>query len=324
MDTIDGIDRGHQSHGFRRHPWNCATCVTSAPWRSSLNFTRAAERLHVTQSTLSHQIKQLEDELGTQLFDRSGKRVALTESGEAFLHHATRALAGNRPRPGRAARATRRRYRASCVSAHHADLQPRLHPDCIAALQPRYPGVRVVVEELAADLIAQRLQQGTLDLGIAYRPATPGAAGSSRSTTRRCVLVVAEGHPLARRKRVRMVELHRLPMVLLPASFATRQMLDECFRSCGAEPQVVAEINALAPIMGLVGKTRLAAIVAANAVQPNAGLAIVRLESPTPVRTPGMLWSPPARESAATRAFSAIVRKVAFRTSLLERGDAKG
>jgi DNA-binding transcriptional ArsR family regulator len=58
----------------------------------SLNFTRAAERLHVTQSTLSHQIKQLEEELGTLLFDRVGKRVALTEAGEAFLHSRTRAL----------------------------------------------------------------------------------------------------------------------------------------------------------------------------------------------------------------------------------------
>src|SRR5213592_727938 len=58
----------------------------------TLNFTRAAERLHVTQSTLSHQIKQLEEELGTLLFDRIGKRVALTEAGDEFLHHATRAL----------------------------------------------------------------------------------------------------------------------------------------------------------------------------------------------------------------------------------------
>jgi len=289
----------------------------------SLNFTRAAERLHVTQSTLSHQIKQLEDELGTQLFDRSGKRVALTESGEAFLHHATRALQEIDRGLG-----ALRDDPQEAVGELRIGSTPTFNlgfiPDCIAAFQPRYPGVRVVVEELAADLIAQRLQQGTLDLGIAYRPATPGALQFEPLYNEEMVLVVAQGHPLARRKRVRMVELHRLPMVLLPASFATRQMLDECFRSCGAEPQVVAEINALAPIMGLVAKTRLAAIVAANAVQPNAGLAIVRLESPTPVRTPGMLWSPPARESAATRAFSAIVRKVAFRTSLLERGDAKG
>eukprot|EP01041_Mallomonas_annulata_P030694 gene30694-52877_t len=59
---------------------------------SSLSFTPAAERVHVTQSTLSHQIRQLEDELGCPLFDRVGKRVALTEAGETFLAHATRAI----------------------------------------------------------------------------------------------------------------------------------------------------------------------------------------------------------------------------------------
>jgi len=286
----------------------------------SLNFTRAAERLHVTQSTLSHQIKQLEDELGAQLFDRSGKRVALTEAGEAFLHHATRALqeidrglGALRDDPQQAAGELR--------IGSTPTFNLGFIPDCIALFQARYTGVRVVVEELAADLIAQRLRQGTLDLGIAYRPQEPGALQFEPLYNEEMVLVVAQGHPLARRKRVRMVELHRLPMVLLPASFATRQMLDECFRSCGAEPHVAAEINALAPIMGLVAKTRLAAIVAANAVTASSGLAVVRLESPTPVRTPGMLWSPPAQESAATRAFSAIVRKVAFRTSLQERAS---
>ena len=288
----------------------------------SLNFTRAAERLHVTQSTLSHQIKQLEEELGTLLFDRIGKRVALTEAGEAFLHHATRALqeidrglGALREDPEAAAGELR------IGSTHTFNLG--FIPDCIAGFQKRYPRVRVRVDELAADLIAERLQAGTLDLGIAYRPGVPGTLQFEPLYNEEMVLVVAENHPLARRKRVRMVELHRMPMVLLPASFATRQMLDECFRSCGAEPQVVAEINTLAPIMGLVAKTQLAAIVSANAVQPNSGLATVRLESPTPVRTPGMLWSQKARESAPTRAFAAIVRKVAFRTSMLERSDLK-
>jgi LysR family cyn operon transcriptional activator len=283
----------------------------------SLNFTRAAERLHVTQSTLSHQIKQLEEELGVRLFERAAKRVALTESGEAFLHHATlalqeidRGLGALRADPQEAAG----ELRIGSTPTFNVDFIP----DCIASFQTRYAGVRVVVEELAAHVIVERLQAGLLDLGIAYRPSEPGTLRFEPLYNEEMVLVVAPDHPLARRKRVRMVELHRLPMVLLPASFATRQMLDECFRSCGAEPQVMAEINALAPIMGLVAKTGLAAIVAASAVLPHTGLCVVRLESPTPIRTPGMLWSPPAQQSAATRAFSAIVRKMAFRTSLLE------
>ena len=85
------------------------------------------------------------------------------------------------------------------------------------------------------------MQSGELDLGIAYRPATPDDLWFEPLYNEEMVLVVAEDHPLAQRKRVRLVELHRQQLVLLPREFATRVMLDECFRACGAEPQVVAE-----------------------------------------------------------------------------------
>ena len=287
----------------------------------SLNFTRAAERLHVTQSTLSHQIKQLEEELGVPLFERTGRRVTLTEAGDEFLHHAGNALREIDAGLGALRKDPQEAMGQLRIGATHT-FNLSFIPDCMATFQKRHPQVRVAVEELAADAIAARLQQGSLDLGIAYRPSQPGSLQFEPLYNEEMVLVVAQSHPLARRKRVRMVELHRLPMVLLPASFATRQMLEECFRSCGAEPQVVAEINTLAPMMGLVAKTQLACIVAANVVPANAGLKVVRLDSPTPVRTPGMLWSPEAESTTATRAFSSIVRKVAFRTSLLEGSAA--
>src|SRR5438094_3609191 len=83
IDTIDDKER-HQME-LRHLRYFSALAV-------SLSFTRAAERVHVTQSTMSHQIRQLEEELGTTLFDRVGKQVALTDAGETFLAYATRAI----------------------------------------------------------------------------------------------------------------------------------------------------------------------------------------------------------------------------------------
>ena len=288
----------------------------------SLNFTRAAERLHVTQSTLSHQIKQLEEELGVALFERTGKRVLLTEAGDEFLHHANLALREIDQGIGALRHGGQQAQGEIRIGATHSFNQAFI-PDCVASFLQRHPHVRVMVEDLSADQVTARVQQGTLDLGVTYRPGSPVPLHFEPLYNEEMVLVVASGHPLARRKRVRMVELHGLPMVLLPPSFVTRQMLDECFRACGAEPQVAAEINTLAPMLQLVAKTRLASIVAVNAVPAEASLRVVRLESPTPVRTPGMLWSPQLRQSAATRAFSAIVRKLAFRTSLLEPASGR-
>jgi LysR family transcriptional regulator, cyn operon transcriptional activator len=281
----------------------------------SLNFTRAAERVHVTQSTLSHQIKQLEDELGVALFDRVGKRVTLTAAGEIWQHHVQRALAEIDQGLGALKQDTKTMSGQLRIGSTHT-FNIDFIPDCIAVFQPRYPQVQLLVEELSAQSIMEGLQQGTLDMGIAYRPSTQENLLFEALYNEEMVLVVAKGHALARRKRVRMVELHRLPMVLLPTSYATRTLLDECFAACGASPLVVAEVNTPAPMLRMVAKANLACIVAPSAVALNADLHTIRLESPTPVRTPGMLWAPGRQHSSAARAFGGIVRKLALKSSL--------
>lgn len=289
----------------------------------ALNFTRAAESLHVTQSTLSHQIAQLEAELGVLLFARTGKRVALTDAGDEFLHHATRALREIDQGLG-ALRGDRAPLRGELRIGATPSFTTAFLPDCVGRFLQRQPLVRVVAEGLPADRITARLQDGSLDLGIAYQPVAPGGLHFEPLYNEEMVLVAGAGHPLARRKRVRMVELHGRPLVLLPESFATRRMLDDCFRACGAEPQVMVEINELAPMLRLVATSHLACIAPVNAVPADAGLRVVRLDSPTPVRTPGLLWSASARDAQALREFTAIVRKAAFRTSLLEPARAAG
>jgi LysR family transcriptional regulator, cyn operon transcriptional activator len=280
-----------------------------------LSFTRAAERMHVTQSTLSHQIKQLEDELGHALFDRIGKRVVLTEAGEMFLGHASKAL-------------LEVDHGLSHLKRAGDELSGEVHigatgsfnvgfvPECLAIFLKRNPTVKVTVEELSADDIGRRLIDATLDVGVAYEPADPTHLWFEPLYTEEMVLVVSARHPLAQRKRVRMVELHRHNLVMLPHSFATRSLLDECFKSCGAEPVVVAEMNTIAPMIGLVARTQLATIVSALAVTGNEDVKTIPLESPTPMRTPGILWKRDGKQTPAVRSFAATMRKLALGKSL--------
>ncbi|MFW7348404.1 MAG: LysR family transcriptional regulator [Pigmentiphaga sp.] len=134
-----------------------------------LHFTRAAERVHVTQSTLSHQIKQLEDEVGCPLFDRCGKKVVLTEEGEFFLAYATRAL--------------REIDQGLSVLKHSGDeisglvrigtthtFNLSFLPQCIGAFIADYPTVHISVIEDSANSIEAQLRSGTLDIGITYQP----------------------------------------------------------------------------------------------------------------------------------------------------------
>lgn len=289
----------------------------------SLNFTRAAERVHVTQSTLSHQIRQLEEELGKQLFDRVGKKVVMTEAGDEFLGYAARALKELDQGIGALKDTGHELAGVVRVGATHTFCLSFI-PACAAAFMKRHPTVRMMVHELSADAIDTKLHSRELDLGIAYRPVGPSHLGFEPLYNEEMMLVVGDEHPFARRKRVRMVELHRQRLVLLPREFSTRLMLEECFRACGAEPAVVAEMNTVAPMLGLVAKTDIAAIVTRQVVPSNAGLHAIPLESPTPIRTPGILWLRDAKQEAQVQSFSAIVRKEAFGHSLRAKTSARG
>ena len=95
-----------------------------------------------------------------------------------------------------------------------------------------------------------------------------------------------------------------------------RTMLDECFRACGAEPMLAAELNTIAPMIGLVARTTLATIISAQAVPPREDIRVIPPESPTPVRTPGILWKRGAKQTPEVRSFAAGIRKLALGRSL--------
>jgi LysR family cyn operon transcriptional activator len=157
------------------------------------------------------------------------------------------------------------------------------------------------------------LARGALDLGVSYRPADAPDLWFEPLYHEELKLVVAAGHPLARRRRVRMVELHGVRMVMLPGEFSTRQLLDEAFEAAGAEPRVVVELNSVAPTIELIRRTDLAGIVAETALTPSDDLAVVPLEDPTPRRTPGLLWKKGAARSPTMRHMAAVIRRAVGR-----------
>ena len=274
------------------------------------NFTRAAERLHVTQSTLSHQIRQLEEELGLVLFDRSHKKVALTEAGEMMRSHLLPAL----QQIDRGLQAMSHPAETLSgeirIAATHS-FNTRLVPLCLSSFLSHHPGVRVSVEELSASLIAKRLASGHLELGVSYRPEDRSDLWFEPLYNEELKLVVSDRHPLARRRRVRMIELHNCRMVLLPGQFSTRLLLDDCFEAAGAQPLVIAELNSIAPMIELIRQTNLAGIIAETAVSPAADLRAIPIEDPTPIRTPGLLWKKGANRSPMVKHMASLIRRAA-------------
>lgn len=276
----------------------------------TLNFTRAAERLHVTQSTLSHQIKQMEDELGVALFDRSNKKIRMTEAGEILRTYMTPALE-QIDRGVQALRGDTEVLSGTIRLGTTPSFNTRMVPLCVSTFLHHYPNIQVVVEELSGDMLATHISSGELDLAVSYRPADGTGLWFEPLYNEELRLVVAASHPLAKRRRVRMVELHHVRMVLLPKEYLTRQLLDECFEAAGATPLVVAQLNSIWPMFELIRQTDLAGIFGETAVTPSADLRAVPLEDPVPIRTPGLLWQKGATRSPTLKHFADIIRRAA-------------
>lgn len=272
-----------------------------------LNFTRAAEMTHVTQSTLSHQIKQLETELGHRLFDRVGKRITITEAGEQLLGRVKHALSeiddGLRALRG-SGQPLSGNLRVGVTHTFNVSLLPA----CIDEFFHLHPSVRVTVHEQSAEAVGRGMETDQYEIGIAYRPRNSAVISFEPLCNDEMSLVVSPRHPLAARKRIRMVELHRQNLVLSTRDTTTRELLEEWFGSVNAEPVVVVEMNPIAPMLALVRRLDLGAIVSRQALTGVDDLRIIPIESPTPMRTPGILWSRNREPTAAARSFAAIVR----------------
>ena len=190
------------------------------------SFTRAARRMHVTQSTLSHQIKQIEDEVGQRLFDRIGRRVVITEVGESLLQSATRALREVDDGLRRIATTPDPLTGTLRIGATHT-FNVKLIPDCLTALLERHPSLHVVVRELFASDVAGEVEAGHIDLGIAYDVQRGESLHFEALYVEEMVLAVSADHPFAARRKLRLVELHRQRMILPTLHSSTRRIIGD-------------------------------------------------------------------------------------------------
>jgi len=251
------------------------------------HFRRAAERLHVSQPTLSLQVQQLEKELGTPLFERTGRRVRLTQAGEVYRGHARRALA-NLEEAQIALDELEGLLRGRLAVGVVQTVNAYLIPSVVAGFAARHPGVRLRVEELSAEGIEEGLADGRLDLGVSFVEADGGDLEAEPLFEEELVLIVPEGHRWAGRRSVRAADLAGEPLALLPEGFCTRRLAEECFRTAGVRPAVAVEMNSVEALVAVVRSGGPATVLPALAAG-GPGVAAIRLERPTPRRSVGLL-----------------------------------
>ncbi|WP_130799675.1 LysR family transcriptional regulator [Streptomyces otsuchiensis] len=247
------------------------------------HFTRAAEREHVAQPSLSQQIRALERELGTELFHRARGHVALTDAGEALLPLARRILADAdtaRREVQEVARLRRGRVRLGATPSLCVGLVPRL----LRTFHDRYPGVELHITEGGSQDLVRGLGVGELDLALVIDPLPArGPALTSRELLREDLVVVSapSGPPPVATGRITVPDLRGLPMVMFRHGYGLRELTLGACRSAGFEPRLAVEGGEMDAVLALVGAGLGVAVVPRMAAD-RSGLRI------TPFTAPGL------------------------------------
>ena len=271
------------------------------------SFTRAAARLHVTQPTLSHQIKQLELKVGTVLFERGTKDIELTAAGRIFKPFCERVLKEIESST-LAISELEGLMRGTLRMAVFHSFSHSMLPPILSEFALRYPGVHVTARLVPRLDMERDLLSGDLDLAVAYISEDNETIVAERLFDEELVLVVGSKHSYATRKSIPMRELASLPLVLLTPEFGARQFVDRFFTGAGLRPHVVLEMNAIEPILSTIRDSRLAGVLSAGAIADPTGLKVVRLTDPAPKRTVGILWRRNGHRSAAALRMAEMIK----------------
>ena len=219
------------------------------------HFTRAATRVHLTQSSLSSSIRALERELGTDLFVRSTRRVELTEAGRALLPAAQRAVAA--AEDGLDAIAGVR----GLVRGHLAigviqtqTVGPVNVPALLARYHRRHPAVTLRLHHAGVPSLVHQTADGELELAVVDLPLGPQAnrVKARPLGTESLLLGVAEHDPLASRHRVRLTDLADRDFVEYRADSSLRASIDHACQGAGLQRRIACEVDTIADLVELV------------------------------------------------------------------------
>ena len=210
--------------------------------RRGLNLTQAAQALHTSQPGLSKAIRELEDELGVQIFVRQGKRLtAVTDEGQEVLAIAERLLteAENLKSVGHELRGADTGVLR--LAATHTQARYVL-PRAVLRLREAFPGVRLQLRQGSPGQIVAMLRSGEADLGVATELLGKVEELDSQAlfTWHHCV-IAPSAHPIHRERTLDLARLARHPLVTYDAQFAGRSGIDAAFAAAGLSPDIVLD-----------------------------------------------------------------------------------
>ena len=276
-----------------------------------LNFTRTAEKVHTVQSNVTTQIKALEEELGSPLFDRLGRRVTLTDAGRNFLPFAEQALAAME-QGQRAVQTGAEPSGPLKVGIPESILTYRL-PQVLRIFHRRFPHVELIFRPQWDDVLPVMLETGKLDMAVCMIEASPNAAIKSiRLRGERIFLLAHPSHSLAGQRTVKPADLAGQSLLLTEGGCGYRLKLDRVMAMQNVRPGHITEFSSVEAIKQCVaagmGLGLLPAIVVARELRQHQ-LKALHWAGPSLDIATHILWHKDKWVSPAMAAFMELVRE---------------
>jgi DNA-binding transcriptional LysR family regulator len=253
---------------------------------AELNFSRAAERIHVVQSALSAAVAKLEKELGVDLFDRTKRQIALTAAGEAFLEHAREVIHASRR-----AQSSMDDYRGQLTGSLTVGTLMSWGglnlPAALKDFHRRHPLVTVHLQQSLTGSTGHlaAIADGHMDLALVSIPASPSPRiALTELTSEPMVLLCDPDHRLADRSRVLMADLATENVIRFPSGWGIRTSLDAAFAGIGAHPVSTYEVADYAIAADLIRYRLATAVLPASAARRFPDLRAISVQ-------PAMTWT---------------------------------
>lgn len=276
------------------------------------HFTRAAQREHIAQPALSQQIRRLEQSVGLPLVERTTRHVAMTEAGDLLVARARRILAEVEAADAELRRLAGMETGRVTVGVIHT-MGPVDLSLALALFRQRHPGVELTVRENSSEELAEMLRVDELDLAFLSVTERIESHGLSllQLVSEELVVILPQDHPLAARRRVRMVELAEEQFISYRVGARLRELLLAAGEHAGFEPRVTLESNESQRIRRLVARRMGVAILPrSDAEAPGAETAFVALVDPPLRRDITLAWREDRRHSPAAIEFLALSREL--------------
>lgn len=271
-----------------------------------LNFSVAAKHLYITQSTLSQQIKQLEFELGFELFLRNSRHISLTEAGEEFLPFARKTILD-------AEDAVQRLYDLQHVKVGTLrvgvtySLSSVLTEGLISFMK-EYPGIKLEIYYKTVDELLTLLRERKVDFILSYKPLSEADDIDAMPLFENTLaLVVSKEHPFAHHNKVKLNDLAGLPLILPSKALQARMMLDKLLEGKDIKLQSNLELNETNILLQMVATGNYATILSTSALFGKTRFKVVPLDEPGNVMEASLLNLKGAYQKAAAKEFIKIL-----------------